>query len=82
MQNFAIVLANWALEHKRWKKKLAWNLYQRDLISRGKGVIASSEFEQADIIRALPNVRTIVIPNGLFFGNAVVNTAFVSITYV
>jgi glycosyltransferase involved in cell wall biosynthesis len=58
------MLADWALDHKAWKKKAAWKLYQRNDLRRADCLIASSEFEQRDVAILLPGSRVDVVPNG------------------
>lgn len=61
------MLGAWALNHGRWKKKLAWWMYQhRDLLS-ADAFHATSQ-QEADEIRALGLKQPIaVIPNGVTF---------------
>jgi glycosyltransferase involved in cell wall biosynthesis len=61
------MLGAWALNHGRWKKKLAWWTYQhRDLLS-ADAFHATSQ-QEADEIRALGLKQPIaVIPNGVMF---------------
>jgi glycosyltransferase involved in cell wall biosynthesis len=61
------MLGAWALNHGRWKKKLAWWGYQyRDLLS-ADAFHATSQ-QEADEIRALGLTQPIaVIPNGVMF---------------
>jgi len=59
------MLEPWALNHKKWKKKLAWWLYQRrDL--QGSALLhatAESESDQLHRLGLLPSLA--VIPNGV-----------------
>jgi glycosyltransferase involved in cell wall biosynthesis len=61
------MLEPWALNHRFWKKKLAWWLYQqRDLLS-AKVIHATAE-QEAETIRRLGFRQPIaVIPNGVDF---------------
>ena len=61
------MLGAWALNHGRWKKKLAWLMYQhRDLLF-ADAFHATSQ-QEADEIRALGFKQPIaVIPNGVTF---------------
>lgn len=61
------MLGAWALNHGRWKKKLAWRMYQhRDLLS-ADAFHATSQ-QEADEIRALGLTQPIaVVPNGVTF---------------
>jgi glycosyltransferase involved in cell wall biosynthesis len=59
------MLSGWALRHKGWKKKLAWNLYQRRDIATAQVLHATSAAE-AEEFRALGLKQSIaVIPNGV-----------------
>ncbi len=61
------MLGRWALDHGRWKKRLAWNLYQRSDLSSAAGFHATSQ-QEADEIRALGFQQPIaVVPNGVDF---------------
>jgi glycosyltransferase involved in cell wall biosynthesis len=61
------MLGTWAVNHGRWKKKLAWWMYQhRDLLT-ADAFHATSQ-QEADEIRALGFTQPIaVIPNGVTF---------------
>lgn len=61
------MLGAWALNHGRWKKKLAWSMYQhRDLLSAD--AFHATSHQEADEIRALGLKQPIaVIPNGVTF---------------
>ncbi len=61
------MLGAWALNHGRWKKKLAWWIYQyRDLVSAD--AFHATSHQEADEIRALGLTQPIaVIPNGISF---------------
>ena len=58
------MLADWALDHKALRKKLAWRLYQCRDLERAARLVASSAFEQADVAALLPRSRVVAIPNG------------------
>jgi len=58
------MLAQWALRHKAWKKRLAWWLYQRRDLSRATMLVATAEQEVLDIRRRVPNPAIALIPNG------------------
>jgi len=61
------MLAKWALQHRSFKKKIAWWLYQlRDL--QGAALLtASSAQELVDVHHQLPGKEIAVIPNGIEF---------------
>ena len=59
------MLEPWALNHKKWKKKLAWTLYQKSDLQHAKAFHACSE-QEAQNIRKLGFKQPIaVIPNGV-----------------
>ena len=59
------MLGTWALGNGRWKKRLAWLLYQRKDIVSATGFHATSEQEACEV-RALGFKQPIaVVPNGL-----------------
>jgi glycosyltransferase involved in cell wall biosynthesis len=59
------MLEPWALSHKRWKKRLAWRLYQeRDLI-RADYHLTSSEVEAHNLRQFGLGVPIATIPNGV-----------------
>ena len=59
------MLSRWALDHKGWKKKLAWKFYQQHDLQTVQALHATSQAE-ADEFRALGLTQPIaVIPNGV-----------------
>jgi glycosyltransferase involved in cell wall biosynthesis len=59
------MLEPWSLNHKKWKKLLAWYLYQRRDFNSAKAIHATSD-EEAQNVRRLGYRGTIcVIPNGV-----------------
>lgn len=69
------MLASWALQHKRWKKRVAWWLYQKRDLSRAALLVATAPAEQRDIQKLFPAKPVALIPNGVtvpeeFKGNA------------
>ncbi len=59
------MLEPWALEHKRWKKRLAWALYQRRDLKRAR-CHHTTAAREAENLRALRlGVPIEVIPNGV-----------------
>jgi glycosyltransferase involved in cell wall biosynthesis len=59
------MLGTWAMGHGRWKKRIAWWLYQRNDLNRATAFHATSELE-ANEIRNLGFRQPIaVVPNGL-----------------
>lgn len=59
------MLEPWALAHKRWKKRMAWPLYQRADLAKAAVLHATSEAEAVSIRRAGLRVPVAVIPNGV-----------------
>jgi hypothetical protein len=59
------MLEPWAMNHKRWKKRLAWWLYQRRDLQRAVALHATARSE-ADHLRQLGLRNAIsIIPNGV-----------------
>ena len=59
------MLSRWALDHRGWKKRLAWRLYQRADLESASAFHATAE-KEAEEIRALGFTQPIaVIPNGV-----------------
>lgn len=59
------MLEPWALRHKAWKKRLAWQVYQKSDLRRAACHHATSE-QEADHLRALGlGVPITTIPNGI-----------------
>ncbi len=59
------MLGDWALGHGKWKKKLAWLLYQRTDLRNAAGFHATSD-QEAEEIRKLGFTQPIaVVPNGI-----------------
>lgn len=61
----------WAWAHRRWKKMLAWPLYQRRAVMSANGLHATADDERACIVDRLPGRRPFVIPNGIDVPDAV-----------
>jgi len=59
------MLAPWALQHKRMKKRLAWMLYQRRNLASASALHATSEAEAADVEACHLGVSVANIPNGI-----------------
>jgi len=58
------MLEPWALQHKRWKKRVAWWLYQRRDLADAACLHATAEAEARNIRRLLPGVAVALVPNG------------------
>jgi glycosyltransferase involved in cell wall biosynthesis len=59
------MLGEWALANGKWKKRLAWWLYQHRDLRRATGFHATSELEAIEIRRLGLNQPIVVAPNGL-----------------
>jgi glycosyltransferase involved in cell wall biosynthesis len=65
------MLEPWAINHSRWKKKLAWALYQKQDLTRAAAFHATA-FSEAESIRRLGFKQPIaVIPNGVQLPEAI-----------
>lgn len=58
------MLSNWCLAHKRWKKRLAYWIYQKRDLQRATFIHATSADEGRDVRRLLGSSRIVEIPNG------------------
>jgi len=59
------MLDPWALKHKRWKKRVAWWLYQRRDLERASCHHTTAEPEASHVQRLRLGVPVRVIPNGV-----------------
>jgi glycosyltransferase involved in cell wall biosynthesis len=59
------MLEPWAMNHKRWKKRLAWGLYQRCDLTRARCHHTTSDAEAGNVQRLALDVPVCVIPNGI-----------------
>lgn len=59
------MLEPWALNHKRWKKQVAWWLYQRSDLQRARCHHVTAEFEARNVERLGLGVPLCVIGNGV-----------------
>ncbi len=59
------MLEPWALAQKRWKKQIAWRLYQRRDLMRADFLHATAPVEAANIRQLAPCKTIRVIPNGV-----------------
>ncbi len=59
------MLEPWAVNHKRWKKRIAWGLYQRRDLRRAHWHHTTSEAEAGHVKRLRLDVPVCVIPNGI-----------------
>ena len=58
------MLEPWALRHKRARKRLAWNLYQRRDLRRASRIHATSAMEASHLAALGFDRQVVVIPNG------------------
>lgn len=58
------MMAGWALQHKAFKKRIAWLLYQKNDLQKADRIVVSSEFEKAEVMNRLPQSAFDVMPNG------------------
>jgi glycosyltransferase involved in cell wall biosynthesis len=59
------MLEPWAMNHKRWKKTVAWWLYQRRDLNRARCLHATAETEARNLQRLRLDVPICMIPNGV-----------------
>ncbi len=59
------MLEPWAINHKRWRKRLAWMTYQRRDLKTAHGLHATADAEAANLARFDLGVPVHVIPNGV-----------------
>jgi glycosyltransferase involved in cell wall biosynthesis len=59
------MLDPWAMAHNAGRKKLAWRLYQRRLLSGARGLLATAEREVGPIRALLPGKPVALVPNGV-----------------
>lgn len=59
------MLEPWALNHRRWKKRLAWGLYQRRDLRSAQLIHATADAEAASLAPFRLGVPVSVVPNGV-----------------
>ncbi|MEO8112746.1 MAG: glycosyltransferase [Phenylobacterium sp.] len=59
------MLEPWAMNHKRWRKALAWRLYQRRDLVGAQRLHATAEEEAANVRRLGLGPPVAVVPNGV-----------------
>lgn len=59
------MLDPWALRQKRWRKLLAWYVYQRRFLNKADLIVVNSERERNSVFRLGINSPVTVIPNGV-----------------
>ena len=60
------MLEPWALARSRWKKEVAWRVWNRTLVQRATALHALCDEEAFSLARLAPNVPICVIPNGVY----------------
>lgn len=58
-------LMPWAIGSKRWKKEPYFRLVERPNLRGAAGVHATSDEEKGAVLRAVPDARPFVVPNGV-----------------
>ena len=58
------MLSEWCLTHKRWKKRLAYWLYQGKDLKRASAIHVTSGQERRDVAKLLPDANIVEVPNG------------------
>jgi glycosyltransferase involved in cell wall biosynthesis len=59
------MLEPWALNHRKWKKRLAWWLYQRTDLRKAAALHATAPSEEAQFRKLGLRMPVFVIPNGV-----------------
>jgi glycosyltransferase involved in cell wall biosynthesis len=68
------MLEPWALNHKRWKKAIAWSVYQRRDLASADCHHATAEAEARHLKRLALDVPVCTIPNGVDLPEAAVTS--------
>lgn len=55
----------WAWQHRRWKKRIAWALYQRRAVTSAALLHATSHEEVACVAKQMPGRTPVLIANGI-----------------
>jgi glycosyltransferase involved in cell wall biosynthesis len=58
-----------ALEYKSMKKKIAWIIYQREILQRSTVLVVTSEEELLSVKKIFPNAQVALIKNGINLQN-------------
>ena len=59
------MLEPWALNHRKWKKRLAWWLYQRGDLLKASALHATAPSEEAQFRKLGLKMPVFVVPNGV-----------------
>lgn len=55
----------WSIAHRGGRKRIAWRLYQRRVLMRAAGLLATAEQERAAVRARVPERPIAMIPNGV-----------------
>lgn len=55
----------WSLEQKKIKKRIAWHLYQKNILSNSNLIHCASENEKKNLLKLNDSFKTIVLPYGI-----------------
>ena len=61
------MLEPWAMSHRRWKKRLAWWMYQRNDLKHSAMLLATAPSEAEQFSRLGLSNKTVTLPNGIEF---------------
>jgi glycosyltransferase involved in cell wall biosynthesis len=59
------MLSPWAMQHKRWKKRLAWSMFARRDLASASAIHATSTLEERELRALGVKQPIIVLPNGI-----------------
>jgi glycosyltransferase involved in cell wall biosynthesis len=59
------MLEPWALGYRGGRKRLAWALYQKRILTRAAALVCNSEAERRNVMAAMPGRPAAIIPNGV-----------------
>lgn len=63
------MLEPWALSYHRYRKRVAWFLYQKSLLQYASGILVTAESERSGVEKILPGKRSALAPNGIELGD-------------
>ena len=61
------MLEPWALEYRRWRKLIVWNLWQKSRIMKADLIHATSQYEVDNLMKLNLGKPCVIIPNGTIF---------------
>lgn len=59
------MLEPWSLSYHRYRKRVAWHLYQRKILQFASGILVTAESEQRAVDAVLPGKSYGISPNGI-----------------